>query len=86
LPFVTLIASAFSTDSCGLGFNCPIELSFFGQGIGKVMNGLDDFRIPMLASIPPDELRKLLASARQTLFLPETIVFHEGDLGDSLLN
>jgi CRP-like cAMP-binding protein len=47
------------------------------------MSDLDDFRVPLFASIPPDELRMFLASLPQTLVPPETVIFYESEPGDS---
>ena len=48
------------------------------------MDDLANIVIPLFASIPPDELKRLLASHRQIILPPGTILLREGDRGDSL--
>jgi phosphoserine phosphatase RsbU/P len=55
----------------------------FWRGVWKIMSDLDDFQIPLFVSITLDELRKVLTDLRQTLVPPGTIIFHEGDAGDT---
>lgn len=39
---------------------------------------------PLLSGLPPDEVRRVLAHARRRRFAAREVLFHEGDLGDSL--
>jgi phosphoserine phosphatase RsbU/P len=42
----------------------------------------DKIRIPLFASIPPDEIKKIFAGLRRSLLPPLSALFHEGDHGD----
>jgi phosphoserine phosphatase RsbU/P len=43
----------------------------------------DDFQIPLFASIPPDEMKKIFADLRSITLSPDAALFREGDRGDS---
>jgi sigma-B regulation protein RsbU (phosphoserine phosphatase) len=43
----------------------------------------DDIQIPLFASIPADEIRKIFADLRHIMLPPDATLFHEGDRGDS---
>ena len=43
----------------------------------------DDFQIPLFASIPPDEMKKIFAGLRRITLSPDATLFREGDRGDS---
>jgi phosphoserine phosphatase RsbU/P len=47
------------------------------------MFDFQNIRIPLFASIPSDELEKLLAGLHQIVLRPDTILIHEGDRGDT---
>jgi phosphoserine phosphatase RsbU/P len=47
------------------------------------MHDLDDMRIPLFASIPAGEMKKLFAGLRQIVLAPGAALFHEGEPGDS---